>query len=373
MKNFLSTILTSLTLLLLAGCGGDTPSPVSGQTASASSLENRFRAVISQNFRSNRLTGVAAGLWVPGQPPTILTLGQSDVPNGMKIRKEDHFRIGSVTKSFTVTALLQLADEGKLSLEDPIEKYLPSLQNGSATLAQLADMTSGIYNYTNDQEILVKLLSDLTAEFTEQELLDAANRNTPYFSPGGGWHYSNTNTVALGLVIEQVTGNTLARELENRIFQPLGLTNTSYPSGLELPLPFAHGYGLFEEGGELQDVTASSPSASAGSGAMVSTLEDLRVWGKALGSGSLVSSQLQERRLQLVSTDGCPECPEYDAYGLGIGTLNGWRGHTGDYLGYQALVMYEPKTEAVIVILTNFKNFTSAGHFPTDMFREIVE
>ena len=373
MKNFLSLIMTSVTLLVLAGCGGDTHPEVSGQTASSSPLENRFRAVISQNFRTNQLTGVAAGLWVPGQPPAILTLGNSDIPNGVKVRPEDHFRIGSVTKSFTVTALLQLAEEGKLSLDDPIEKYLPGLQNGSATLAQLADMTSGIFNYTNDQQILVKLLSDLTAEFTEQELLDAANRNTPYFAPGGGWHYSNTNTVALGLVIEQVTGNSLAEELGARIFQPLGLNNTSYPSGLDLPVPFAHGYGLFEEGGELQDVTASSPSASAGSGAMVSALDDLRVWGKALGSGSLVSPQLQARRLQLISTDGCPECPEYDGYGLGIGTLNGWRGHTGDYLGYQALVMYDPETEAVMVILTNFKNFTSSGHFPTDMFRDIVE
>jgi len=105
---------------------------------------------------------------------------------------------------------------------------------------------------------------------------------------------------------------------------------------------------------------------------MISGLNDLRTWGEALGSGRLLTPEMQDLRLRMVPTDGCPKCPEYDGYGLGIGALNGWIGHTGDYIGYQALVMYEPETESVAVILVNLKNFTSSAHVPTDIFRDFA-
>ena len=202
--------------------------------------------------------------------------------------------------------------------------------------------------------------------------MDAANRHAPYFAPGFDWHYSNTNTVALGLVVEQVTGNTLSQELQTRIFTPLALGSTSYPSTADMPAPFAHGYLQYDTGEPYVEQSDTHPSASAGSGAIVSNLEDLRVWGQALGSGSLLNQNFRTLQFQMVPTDGCPSCPEYDGYGLGVGTLEGWIGHTGDYIGYQALVMYDPRSESVVVILINLKSFVDGTHVPTEIFQDFA-
>lgn len=356
-----------ITSLCLWGCGNSSGEPT--LTANNGlSLEGRFDLAVRTRFQREDLPALAAGLWQPGRRPHLVLLGQADESQGRSISSQDHFRIGSVTKSFTVTVLLQLAQEGKLSLDDPIGNFVPQIQNSHATLKQCANMTSGIFNYTENQDFTLDFIQNLEKPRTEQELILAANAKSPYFPPGQDWHYSNTNTVALGLAIEQVTGNNLATEIQNRILTPLSMTQTSYPQTVAMPVPFAVGYGLL--GDDELDLTATHPSASAGSGAMVSTLNDLRIWGQALGSGSLISPENQLKQLELVSTDSCPECPEYDGYGLGIGTLDGWRGHTGDYIGYQALVMYHPETQAVVVILVNIKNFSKTDHVPTDIFRE---
>src|SRR5690606_5060168 len=153
-------------------------------------------------------------------------------------------------------------------------------------------------------------INNLTREWTQEELIQVAVDNSPDFDPGTSRKYSNTNTVALGMVIEQITGASLAEAMQRRISQPLQLSSTSYPSTHETTLPFATGYGIFEPG-NLEDLTPAHPSSTAGSGALVSCLEDLAIWGRALGSGELISEQAQARRLQFISTDSCPTCPEY--------------------------------------------------------------
>jgi D-alanyl-D-alanine carboxypeptidase len=368
MKRF-SIVLTLL--LFVIGCGSSNQDST-GTNSPSTPTEQSFQNAVAESFQARGLPAVAAGLWEPGREPFIVLLGQSDLSTGRPVAADDKFRIGSVTKSFTVAVLLQLVDEGRVSLDDPIGDFVPGIHNPTATLEQMANMTSGVFNYTADTEFLTEFVEDFQRVWTEQELIQAAVRNSPYFAPGADWHYSNTNTVALGLVVEQITGNTLAQEIESRLLTPLGMNGTSYPDTDEMPVPFAVGYGLFEVEGELVDLTLSAPSASSGSGAIISCLDDLHKWGRAYGSGSLVSEATLARQLQFVSTDGCPDCPDYDGYGSGIGLLNGWRGHTGDYIGYQALVMYNPDTEQVAVILVNFKNFTSPGHVPTQMFRDFV-
>ena len=360
-----------LLLFTIIGCGGSKqdPTPI---ISVPSASEQSFQTAVSESFQSRGLPAVAAGLWQPGREPFLVLLGESNLETGLAVTAEDKFRIGSVTKSFTVTVLLQLVDEGRVSLEDPIGDFVPGIQNPGATLEQMANMTSGVFNYTEDPEFLNTFVSDFQRAWTEQELIEGANRHDPYFTPGEGWHYSNTNTVALGLVVEEATGNSLAREIESRILTPLGMDGTSYPATVEMPIPFATGYGLFEPQDDYVDLTLSSPTASAGSGAIVSRLEDLHRWGTALGTGELLSESSFARQLQFVSNDSCPDCPEYDGYGMGIGLLDGWRGHTGDYIGYQALVMYNPQNEHVVVILVNFKDFTAPAHVPTEIFRDFV-
>src|SRR5690606_33470202 len=121
---------------------------VQTETPPVNSREAAFQQSLELFFEANQLPAVAAGLWQPGRAPFIVLLGDADIESGRRPAVDDRFRIGSVTKSFTVTVLLQLADEGLLSLDDPIGDYLPSIHNPEATLEQLANMTSGIFNYS---------------------------------------------------------------------------------------------------------------------------------------------------------------------------------------------------------------------------------
>ncbi len=343
-------------------------------------IEAELREIVSSYREEFGIPGILAGVWIPGQGSLVIEDGVSDIETDAPIKKDDHVRIGSVTKSFTVTVILQLVEEGLISLDDPVGHYLPGVENAEATIAELADMRSGIFNYTEDADFVTEFVeSDFLRVWTDQELVDYADANVPYFPPGGGWHYSNTNTVILGMIAEQVTGRTIGEEISDRIIAPLGLGGTSYPTTPDMPLPFAHGYG-FEPP---EDISFSDPSSSAGSGAMISRLEDLKKWGQALGSGALLSEELQAVRINSLSPivyDPCDDddpdrpkrsCPEYDEYGLGIGELSGWIGHTGEYVGYTNLVMYEPESGSVVVIIAN--RFGVGEHVPTAIFREFAE
>lgn len=342
-------------------------------------LEAELREIVSRYKEEFGLPGVLAGVWIPGKGRLIIEDGLADIETGRPISKADRVRIGSVTKSFTVTVILQLAGEGLLDLNEPVGKYLPDVENSDATIAELANMKSGIFNYTEDAEFVTEFIeSNFLRVWTDQELVDAADRNVPYFPPDGGWHYSNTNTVILGMIVEQVTGHPLGEEIRKRIIEPLGLDGTSYPATPDIREPFAHGYGF----DPLEDISFTDPSSSSGSGAMISRLDDLRKWGKALGKGTLLNAELQAERINSLvpivfnpCDDDDPDrpkrsCPEYDKYGMGLGEISGWIGHTGEYVGYTALVMYEPKSGSVVVIVTNI--FGVAAHVPTKIFKEFA-
>ena len=341
-------------------------------------LENSLRGIVSQNQEEFGVPGIVAGVWIPDRGNLIIESGVADLEAGTEIRKEDHFRIGSITKSFTVTVILQLAEAGLVSLDDPVSNYVPLAGNGDATIGELANMRSGIFNYTEDPDFVLGFIQDFLQPYTDQEIVDIGDRNAPYFPHGEGWHYSNTGTVILGMIVEQVTGNPLGQEIENRILKPLELNHTSYPTTPDLPPPFALGYGF----DPIQELSFANPSSASGSGAMISRLEDLKIWGEVLGKGLLLSPDTQAARLASLQPivfspcdDNDPDrpkrnCPEYDRYGYGFGEISGWIGHTAEFLGYTALVMYEPNSESTVVILCNI--FGTGTHVPTDIFREFA-
>ena len=340
-------------------------------------LQNSLEEVVERYKEEFGLPGVVAGVWIPGGGQLIIENGVSDVDAGTTISQDEVYRIGSITKSFTVTLILQLAEQGLLSLDDPAELYLPGVENGAATLAELANMRSGIFNYTEDGDFIVELLGDLLRQWPSQALVDVADRNPPYFPPGADWHYSNTNTVILGMIAEQVTGRPLNELIQEKILNPLSFKATQYPTTPDLPEPFAHGYAF----DPLEDVSFVDPSASAGSGAMISRLNELKTWAEALGTGELLSAESQAARiasLQPIVFSPCADedpdrpkvdCPVYDRYG--IGEISGWIGHTGEYFGYMNLLMYEPNSGAVVVIWTN--RFGVGEHVPTAIFKEFAE
>jgi CubicO group peptidase (beta-lactamase class C family) len=351
-----STLAAALAILGFTGSG------------SAAPLAEKIDQLAAPYVDSGQVPGVILGISTPGAGVLIVKRGSADLSTGAPMERANSQRIGSITKSFTVTRILQLADERRLSLDDPISKYVSGLRNGDATLRELADMTSGIFNYTEDQAFILDFAFHRTKKWTDQQIVDVGNRNRPYFAPGTHWHYSNTNTVLLGMVVQRVTGNPLRVELTRHIIRPLDLTHTIYPTGTLLPAPYTHGYATLDTDQGRIDVTRLSPTSSAGSGAMISTLDDLFRWGPALARGALLSRRSQFARLQMFdSANGVG--PFYDRYGLGLGRIDGWLGHTADIFGYQSLVMHNLVTGQTVVIFVNASNH---DHIPTELFQKIT-
>ena len=255
-------VFTILSLsLVISSCNSD------GNSSLDPELVERLEQILLDNMEEFGIPGALVGVWIPGEGRLIIEQGLSDIETNEAIVKEDHMRVGSVTKSFTVTVILQLVEEGLINLNDPLNKFFPEIENSTATVRELANMRSGIFNYTEDNDFVLELIQDLLRKWAPQELVDVADSNAPYFPPDGGWHYSNTNTVILGMIIEQVTGNFIGDEIQKRIIEPLGLGGTIYPVTPDIPDPFCRGYAIFDPEVGLTDVTFSDPSASAGSGA----------------------------------------------------------------------------------------------------------
>jgi D-alanyl-D-alanine carboxypeptidase len=250
--------------------------------------------------------------------------------------------------------VLELAAEGKLSLDDTIEHWLPGLvPNGAAiTLRELLNHTSGLFNYSEGAEWTPSVLADPQRIWLPKELIAVSAAHTPYFTPGTDWHYANTNYVLLGLVIEAATGRSVGDELRDRIFQPLGLGETSFPAGVDASglvhayvgdatLPGVHG---------LWDITpVLNPSWLWAAGALVSNADDVTTFYARLLSGRIL-------RADLVTAMRTVTPPAMN-YGLGLmrfDTPCGRAfGHEGDFNGYRSAAVSRPNGSRVAVVMVN--------------------
>ncbi|MGQ0568282.1 MAG: serine hydrolase domain-containing protein, partial [Armatimonadota bacterium] len=173
----------------------------------------------------------------------------------------DQFRIASLTKTFVAVVVLQLVGEGKLSLDDAVENRLPGLvPNGrNITIRYLINHTSGLFDYVEDQNVFRRLVSNTSRVWSPQELIAVGTSHKALFAPGRGWAYSNTGYLLLGLIVEKVTGISLGEELRQRIFVPLGLRGTTFPTTPHIVGPHAHGSFLMGKP-PAQDGTTVTPS-----------------------------------------------------------------------------------------------------------------
>jgi D-alanyl-D-alanine carboxypeptidase len=284
----------------------------------------------------------------------------------------DHVRVGSNTKPMTGTVILQLVQEGKLSLDDPVSKFRPDVPNGAnITIRQLMEMRSGLYNYSTAPEL--NRAQDSTPErvYTPDELLAMAFERPPLYRPGQGWNYSNTNFVLLGLIIEKLTGRTAAEEFQSRIFGPLGMTGSTLPAATDasIPDPHPHGYtygtnvqtidtNVLPENIQAQakaatlapmDVTTVNPSWGWTAGSAISTAGDLVTFVQALGGGGLLSPAMQKQRLDSMQPT-VPGNPASPGYGLALAKLGSLYGHTGEIPGYNSFMGYDPDRKITVVV-----------------------
>ncbi|MER5641433.1 serine hydrolase domain-containing protein [Kitasatospora sp. NPDC002227] len=337
-----------------------------------------------------RVPGAIVAVRTPQWGTWIQTLGTENLQSGAPIRAADHMRVGSITKTFTGTVILQLVQEGRLSLDDTVGSYLPDVPNGrNITIRQLLQMTSGLYNYSEDLEFNRALDERPQTRYTPADLLKIAFAHDPYFAPGCGYHYSNTNTILLGLLAEQLTGHPLAEEMQHRIFEPLGMHETSMPSdGTVLPAPYAHGYEFINNvdsltapvltekdaawadwsAGNPKDVTHVNASWTGAAGEAISTVGDILRWAPALANGDLLSPELQRERLTFVPTTNPPSGL---GYGLAIADFRGFLGHTGQISGYNSFEGHDPSLGASVVVLVN-TNQVPDGAAPVDQLTQLV-
>jgi D-alanyl-D-alanine carboxypeptidase len=292
-----------------------------------------------------------------GSRTVQLTAGLSDISQKTPIRAGDHFKIASLTKTFTATVILQLVGEGKLSLDDSVQRRLPGVvPNGSKiTIRQLLNHTSGLSDFEGDPRYLKPYLAGNFAYYwSPRQLVRIGVSHKPLFAPGRGWSYSNTNYVVAQLIVERATGRTLGAELKARIFRPLHLRQTTYPTRPGLPNPYVHGYMLLGSP-PLTDVTGLSPSLAPGSGGIVSTVRDVADFYRALITGRLLEpAQLQA--MKTVVSERTGRVTNGSGYGLGIGrtrsSCGGW-GHTGELPGYDVSTAFTENGRRQAVLMMN--------------------
>lgn len=340
--------LSLLLVLTLSSCGGEPEPPAPSFTPEQI---QSMQALIEDAMEHQVVPGAVVGVWIPSMGEWTEAFGEADIETGRAMAVGDKVRIASNTKTFVATLVLQLVDEGMLSLDDPLEKFIQGVPYGDEiTVRSLLNMTSGIFSFSEDETFLAEFTADPLMEMTPQESLDIALSHPPDFPPGQGWHYSDTNYEVLGMIVEQATGNAIEDEMRERIIEPLGLSGTSFPTTPDMPEEHAKGYVIGEDW-VLEDYTRVSPSVPWAGGAMISTLEDLRVWVKALATGELLSEEMHREQLSWVDMPGLENVD--GKYGLGIMSLGGFQGHNGAIFGYNSTMMYLPEADATIVALTN--------------------
>jgi D-alanyl-D-alanine carboxypeptidase len=353
-------VLTAVLLLAASGCAGEHTSPQPSASAPPDSSEaerpmtdaiaQRLDTAVNQAMTAAGVPGAIIGIWGP-DGTYVRAFGVADKTARAPMKTDFYIRIGSVTKTFTVSGVLQLADQGKLGLDDPIAKFVDGVPQGDKiTLRQLARMQSGLFNYSASPAFQQAMFADPRRAFTPHELLNYAFAQPNQFPPGDGFEYCNTNTVLLGLVVEKVSGQPLHSYIQDHIVIPLGMSHTSFPTTNAFPEPHPQGYTVQTADGKEAAATDWNPSWGWAAGAMISTLDDMRIWAPALATGKLLTPQMQAQRLQTV---GSPGMPPQDGYGLGIFNLGGWIGHNGSLPGYQTVVVYLPQKRTTLVILVN--------------------
>ncbi|MBP2405068.1 D-alanyl-D-alanine carboxypeptidase precursor [Streptomyces netropsis] len=326
-------VLTSLATAVLAA---STASTAAAKPRPAHPLQRQVEAI-----HDSGAVGVHAEVTSPGARDSAYA-GTAAMNTRRPMPRDGRFRIGSATKTFTATVVLQLVGEGRMSLEDTVEQWLPGVVRGNGnngsqiTVRQLLQHTSGIPDVRPEISALNSAdgyRAERFRTYTPEELVGLAMRQKS--SPGAGWSYSNTNYILAAMIIPKVTGRSWAREVKDRIIRPLELRDTSTPGVFPFILgPHAHGYAAFGTDTDI-DVTKLNSSMAVGSGSIISTAHDLNQFYAALLGGRLLApAQLDEM------TTTMPALPELGMrYGLGLAEIplpcgGSYFGHRGELLGY---------------------------------------
>jgi len=390
-------VVTAMASALLAACGDsddDTSSGGPTSTTPAPAYAGELKVALEKIMDDTQVPAAVVMVKSESKGDWSAAFGTRTVDGADPVTMDDHFRVGSNTKTMTGTLVLQLVQEGKLKLDDPVSKYLPDVPNGqNITVAMLLEMRSGLFSYTADEAWNARLDNDPGYVWQPPELLAIAFAHPPTFAPGEGFEYSNTNTVLLGLIVEQLTGRSLKDEMQQRIFDPLALDHTLFPAldDPRIPSPHPRGYMFGTNVSTLadpalppaeqeaaaagtllpNDVTDANPSWAWAAGAAISTADDLARYVEALVDGGLLDAEMQQTRLASIKPAD-PDNPQSASYGLGIAQFGPMIGHDGQLPGYNSFMGRDPDGRNTVIVLTSLFAAPNGEQPATEMARAII-
>lgn len=332
--------LTSLSLALLAVL----PHAFAQETPLAAQID----AAIAPHYKAGE-PGSTVIVTRDGKVVFRKAYGMANVEKGVPLTPESVLRLGSITKQFTATAILMLAEEGKLSVKDEITKFFPDypVKGKKITIEQLLHHTSGIKSYTNKPDFMMNAHKD----YTVAQMIDGF-KNDPFdFEPGTKYAYNNSGYILLGAIIEKVSGMPYAKFVEQRIFVPLGMENTAYEGQERGKAPRAAGYA--RQGEIFKPAMVLSMSQPYAAGSLVSNVDDLARWDKAISDGKLLkAASWQQAFTGAVLPDGQPT---HYGYGWGQGEVRGAKtiGHGGGIFGFSTYAFRVPSEKLYVAVLNN--------------------
>ncbi len=386
-----TALVTTCAALLVAACSS-TPSTTteSGTTTTTGAPSASpalkpidraaLKAVVEKATKEMLVPGAVVAIRTPQGSYTV-TVGTTELGKQTPPDMNTHFRIASNSKTMTAALIVLLAQDGKLKFSDPVSAYVPDVPNGAnITVAELLKMRSGLYNYTNAPEFSAELDADLANAWTPQEVLAIAFAHPPNDPPDTAYEYNNTNYALLGLIAEKVGGRPLEEQLQERLFGPLRLQQTTLPAADEassMPTPYSHGYmyggsafamvddpypadmKAAAKDGTLKpiDYTNQNSSYAHAAGGVISTADDVETWIRALVSGKVFDGDFQRQWLESVQAED-PANPDGQKYGYGISYQRfsptaAMYYHGGELPGFNSFMGYDPDNDVSLAIWTN--------------------
>jgi CubicO group peptidase (beta-lactamase class C family) len=392
-----------VTSLLIAGASapaGAAEAPVrlagdaqaSGTTATDRSQAAAIARIIRTAMREDHLKSVIVKVSVDGQ--NVITRAFGESVTGVPATTDMHFRNGSVAIGYMANVLLQLVDEGKVSLDDKVSRWLPNIPHADkVTLEQLGRMTSGYQDYVHQLAFIEDFYSDPFQAWTTRQQLGYVADKPLFYEPGTNWNYAHTNYVILGLALEKITGMPLRTLLRTRVLEPLGLDQTRASQRAVIPAPVLHAFsserreflGIPDGTPFYEESSFWNPSWSIARGSIQTTdIDDLHTTAIAFGTGALLS---RESFKAMTSTDlrgfgsevpGCDTChrqSERYSYGVGLVTTGDWVMQNPMFGGYSAVAAYLPSERIAIAVSVTYKEAAFANNGPGNqadaLFREI--
>jgi D-alanyl-D-alanine carboxypeptidase len=364
MSPTLLLLLSASSLAACSGDDGDTPpldntSDVPADSAPDRTLDAAAIArleLLAEGAVAAGIPGVSLAV-MSGDQTVLIARGVADRTTGESLSPTHRFRVTSIAKSVVASVVLQLVEEGQLALSDTVEDWLPGMlpENAAASIEDLLRLQSGIFSFDEDERLMAPYYAgDFAYAWAPEELVGLAAEHPALFAPGERFYYSNTNYVLLGLIVQKITGGSLADAVQRRISEPLGMSSSTMATGSGLDAPYAHGYmlGLAEEPVDVTDISASSVF---GNGNLISTALDVALFYAGLVRGHIVS----KGQLPAMFSSVHPSPGGLASYGMGV-WLSGdfypcgsFVGHDGAGPGYLVTAQSQEDGSRQFAVLTN--------------------